>query len=70
MITKSAAWATVHFSLMVLALGAHYDGLSMELWPGLVAAMVTNGMAFIGGQVADNGVKGAFYNAGLDKGVQ
>ena len=55
---------------MVLALGAHYDGLSMELWPGLVAAMVTNGMAFIGGQVADNGVKGAFYNAGLDKGVQ
>ena len=70
MITKGSAWATIHFSLMVLAIGAHYQGWSRELWPGLVAAMVANGAAYITGQVADNGVKGAFYNPNLDKGVQ
>lgn len=65
--TKSTAWATIHFSLMILALGAHWAGTSIELWPGILAAIVANGAAYITGQVADNGVKGAHYRPELDK---
>jgi len=66
-VTKSNAWATIHFSLMVLALGAHWIGASKELWPAIVAAIVGNGATFFAGQVVDNGVKGAYYRPELDK---
>ena len=65
---KGSAFFLIHITLFVLALGAFWAGVYIELWPGLVAGMVTNGAAFITGNVADNGIKGHFYNSELDRG--
>lgn len=36
--------------------------------PSVITGIVGITIAFIGGNVADNGVKGAFYNQALDQG--
>lgn len=37
------------------------------IFPGAILGIVGVTTAFIGGNVADNGVKGRFYNAALDQ---
>ena len=64
--TKGKAFLFVHWTLFIMALGSAYNGGMLELWPGLVAGMIANAAAFIGGNVADNGVKGHFYNPNLE----
>jgi hypothetical protein len=65
---KGQAFALVHFTLFVMSLGAFWSGSFQELWPGLVAGMVANAATFIGGNVADNGVRGRFYQPELNRG--
>ena len=67
--TKGNAFALVHFSLMILAVGAIQLGMVEILWPQIMEALLFNGIAYIGGNVFDNGVKGRFYNAGLQQGA-
>jgi hypothetical protein len=65
--TKGQAFTLVHWTLFIMALGAFQSGGFMELWPGLIAGMVGNATIYIGGNVADNGVRGAFYRPELDR---
>lgn len=39
----------------------------VAIFPGAILGIVGVTTAFIGGNVADNGVKGRFYNAALDQ---
>jgi hypothetical protein len=66
-VTKGQAFLYVHSSLYIMAMICVYKDSMPAFWSQLIAAMVTNGAAFIAGNVADNGVKGKFYNDGLKK---
>ena len=65
---KAEAFTLVHFSLMTMATMAIPLDMVAVLWPSIIAGVVGNATVFIGGNVADNGVKGHFYNQSLDRG--
>jgi len=66
-VRKGEAFATVHFTLAVMAAISIGMGVASELWPGLIAGMVANATAFLAANVSDNAAKGKYYAEGLDK---
>lgn len=66
---KAEAFTLVHFSLMLMAIMAVWMGMVPLLWPSIIAGLVGNATVYIGGNVADNGIKGHFYNQALDRGM-
>lgn len=65
-VKKGQAFAAVHFTLSIMATMAVYLGATKELWPGIIAGMVANVTTYLGANVADNGVKGKFYEPRLE----
>ena len=66
--TKGQAFATVHFTLAIMAAMAIRLGMVQEMWPGIILGMVSNAGAYITGNVADNALKGRFYQPAMDRG--
>lgn len=66
--TKGQAFAMVHFTLAIMAAMAIQLGLVQEMWPSLILGIVSNAGAYITGNVADNALKGRYYQPNLDRG--
>jgi len=67
-VTKGQAFTAVHFTLAVMAAMAIQLGMVAELWPAIIAGLVGNAGTYIGGNVADNALKGRYYQPNLDRG--
>lgn len=66
--TKGQAFTAVHFTLAVMAAMAIQLGMVAQMWPGIILGMVSNAGAYITGNVADNALKGRYYQPNLDRG--
>lgn len=66
--TKGQAFAAVHFTLALMAAMAIWIGMVQELWPAIIAGLVGNAGTYITGNVADNALKGKYYQPEMSRG--